>query len=142
MRIVLDKTKCKECGASITQSKFNNRWYCGNRCRVLAHQHRNPRKQLLKRAQYRSKQKDLAFDLSLEDIPEIPTYCPVLGIKMNINKGSGLHPSSVSLNRLDPSKGYIKGNIEIISQRANHLLSNATTEELELVLEHARSLRR
>lgn len=139
MRIVLDKTKCKVCGTSITQPKENNKWYCGSKCRQLAHRRRNPRNELLRRARYRSTRSGFDFNLTLEDIPEIPTHCPVLGIELQINEGSGLHSNSVSLNRIDPSKGYIQGNIEIISQRANHLLSNATVEELEKILYHARS---
>lgn len=72
---------------------------------------------------------------------EIPEVCPVLGIPLKINVGSGLHPDSVSVDRIDPTKGYIKGNVRLISARANHLKSNATTEELEKILADARNLR-
>jgi len=41
-----------------------------------------------------------------------------------------------SVDRIDPTKGYIKGNVEVISWRANHLKNNATVEELEAIVNY------
>ena len=70
-----------------------------------------------------------------EDIPEIPKYCPVLGIEIKSNTTNAPLDSSPSLDRIDSSKGYIKGNVRIISNRANRIKSDATIEELRKVLE-------
>ena len=42
-------------------------------------------------------------------------------------------PDSKSLDRIDPTKGYVPGNIRVISSRANILLNNMTAEEAKLI---------
>jgi hypothetical protein len=64
---------------------------------------------------------------------DIPEYCPVLGCKLKLGYGKKLY-SSPSIDRIDNSKGYIKGNVRVISHRANQLKSNMSVEEARLVL--------
>ena len=136
MRVVLKK-ECENCGVSF-ETPWSTKRLCSRACVQQKFRRSNIRKLLLTRAKYRHNRKGFDFNLELEDIPQVPETCPVLGLPLTIEDGSGLHPNSVSLNRIDPSKGYIKGNIEIVSMRANHLLSNASVEELEKVLVYAR----
>lgn len=84
------------------------------------------------RAKYKAKKKGLPFNIEPSDII-IPDYCPVLGIKLEKNDQKQ-GDSSPSLDKIVPEKGYVKGNVRVISQRANLLKSNATVEELTLVL--------
>jgi hypothetical protein len=61
----------------------------------------------------------------------------VLGIKINYegNKGQrGFVNDSPSIDRLDSSLGYVKGNVKIICWRANRVKSDATVEELRAIL--------
>jgi hypothetical protein len=91
---------------------------------------------MLSRCKNRAKKNGIPFDLTVEDII-IPNVCPVLGIKLipKIMEGrKGYYPDSPSLDRIDPSLGYIKGNVRVISARANLLKNDATVAELRLVL--------
>lgn len=40
---------------------------------------------------------------------------------------------------IDSSKGYIKGNVWVVSKRANTIKNNATLEELELLVANLRN---
>lgn len=99
------------------------------------HSKKNKRYSIWCSVKKRAKLKGLKFDLELEDIPEIPEYCSVLGIKIKSNNTNAPLDSSPSIDRIDSSKGYVKGNIRIISNRANRIKSDATIEELRKVLE-------
>ena len=88
---------------------------------------------LWKAAKKRSRDKGLDFDIDPSDIV-IPNFCPYLGIEITHEIGHGTRrPSSPSLDRIDSSKGYVKGNIIVCSWRANFLKSDATLTELLLI---------
>ncbi len=72
----------------------------------------------------------IPFDLEPEDIV-IPSHCPILGIPLFRNEG-GNKPTgnSPSVDKIIPSLGYVKGNIQVISQRANIMKNDASPEEL------------
>ena len=76
---------------------------------------------------------DIPFDIDQSDIV-FPDKCPVLGITMSRYDGS--FGSSPSIDRVDPDKGYVKGNICVISSRANKLKSNGTIAEIRAVLKY------
>jgi len=74
------------------------------------------------------------FDLDESDIV-IPAKCPVLNIdirKESRGRGSRKGPqyNSPSVDRIDNTRGYIKGNIQIISIKANVMKNSASPEEL------------
>lgn len=91
------------------------------------------KKRMLQRAKSRAELKGLDFSITEEDI-DIPESCPVLGIPLE--KGTGVATdASPSLDRLRPSKGYVPGNVAVISYKANRIKSDATLTELRKVLE-------
>lgn len=106
-----------------------------------SHRTRFPEKYVLYRAKNRAKRKGLEFDLTIEDI-NIPTVCPVLGIPLvsGFGKGSGYRGDIPSIDRINSKLGYIKGNVRVISFKANCIKNDATIEELEKVLEDLKSL--
>lgn len=91
----------------------------------------NPESYILSRTKGAAKRQGIPFDLEKQDII-IPEVCPVLGIPLFRNiGGKGMIPNSPSIDRIIPELGYTKGNIQIISQRANVMKNDATLEELE-----------
>jgi thymidylate synthase ThyX len=77
------------------------------------------------------------FDLTVQDIMDVgrPKVCKYLEIELDYASTS-VAPNSPSVNRVDPSLGYVKGNIEVISNKANSMLLNATKEELRTFIKN------
>ena len=95
---------------------------------------------LLYAAKIHAAQKGLECTITVADII-IPTHCPVLGIPLVAKVGQGRKNrheigDSPTIDRVDNSKGYVPGNICVISGRANHLKSNATIQEVEAILRY------
>lgn len=96
----------------------------------------NPKHWIWVAAKNRAKRKNIEFDISEDDF-ELPSICPLLNIPMWKNPDKAC-PNSYSLDRIDPKKGYIKGNVWVVSKRANAIKSDATLEELELLVSNLR----
>jgi transposase-like protein len=123
---------CKACrkfryqNSKATIQHYQKRW-----------REQNPELTLLRHARSRAKRKGIVFDLREEDIT-VPLNCPVLGIPLCAGDGK-FGPSSPTLDRHDPVKGYVRGNVAVISFRANLLKNDATIEELEAVIHWMKS---
>lgn len=93
-------------------------------------------RQLLNQIKAGATKRGIPFNLSVTDLNELsfPVTCPVLGIPLKFNTGSP-KDDSYSVDRIDSSKGYEPDNIVIVSNRANTLKSNATLEEMQMLVE-------
>lgn len=92
---------------------------------------KNPEKRLLWAAKKRSKEQNIPFNIDISDIV-IPEVCPYLKIPLTTNARRGCSRESVvSLDKIIPELGYVKGNVEVISHLANTMKSNATKEQLK-----------
>ena len=94
------------------------------------------KKSLLRSAKGRAKNKNLNFDITLNNFELVDT-CPLLNIPLTSNLGM-VSDNSYSLDRIDNNKGYIKGNVWVVSERANALKGDASLEELELLVKNLR----
>lgn len=99
-----------------------------------SYKERNPLRSLYHAAKRRAKDYSVPFDLEYMDI-EVPEYCPILGIKLEYNKGS-VGNNSPSLDRIIPELGYTKSNIRVISYQANRYKSNLSREQLQKFLDY------
>lgn len=82
------------------------------------------------REKFRNKQKNTTnvdFTITFGEIT-FPTHCPILGIELDYFAPHRAE-NSPSFDRIDPSKGYISGNVAIISWRANRIKNDGTAEE-------------
>lgn len=81
-----------------------------------------------KACQIRAKNKGIEFNIEESDII-IPDLCPILEVPFVLGSKDN-YEYTPSIDRIDNSKGYIKGNIQIISKKANSMKNSATFEEL------------
>ena len=74
------------------------------------------------------------WDLDFGDL-EWPTHCPILGLELDYFAESRKEESP-SFDKLDPSKGYVRGNVRVMSWRANRIKNNGTAEEHRKIAEY------
>jgi len=86
----------------------------------------------------RAKKKGLPFDITLDDLV-FPDVCPVLGIPMKARSGA-FSDNSPSIDRTIPELGYVKGNVTIMSYRANRIKCHATLAELRAIVRYMEAL--
>lgn len=85
---------------------------------------RHPERTMLYNAKYRAKQDGLRFSITEKDVI-IPKLCPILGMPLEVQ--CGVHRNnSPSIDRINPKFGYTKGNVQVISHRANYIKNNET----------------
>ena len=134
-------THCKKCKkkydkeyrkSNKIQSLYKSKKYRDRKKEYRKFRDKDPRIQLLISAKARAKKNNLPFNITLEDIV-IPKYCPILNIRLK-RKPYGQRGSfiscSPSIDKIIPKLGYVKGNIMIISMKANVMKCNASLSEL------------
>ena len=90
-----------------------------------------PKEMMVIRVKAKCKKLGLPFNLCADDF-EMPEYCPLLGLKLERGAGKATM-NSPELDRIIPSLGYVKGNVWVISRRANLIKSDATIEEIRML---------
>ncbi len=87
---------------------------------------------------YNAKRAGYEFELEFGDI-EFPTHCPILGIELDYFAETR-QENSVSFDKVDPSKGYTRGNVIILSWRANRIKNDGTAEEHRQIADYLDTL--
>jgi hypothetical protein len=65
----------------------------------------------------------------VESIWPADNMCPYLGVQMERGVSNACR-TSPTLDRIDPAKGYVEGNVQVISQMANAMKQDATPAQL------------
>lgn len=99
---------------------------------------RHPIKYLFAQAKHRAKKRGLPFTITLEEL-DIPTHCPVFGIPLFFSEGRRT-ANSYSIDRWDNTKGYVKGNVKIISWKANQYKGDMTVDEVSSLLNYMKGI--
>ena len=91
----------------------------------------------LKNARSRAKKRGLSFDISREYIKNLfemqKGECFYSGLKMNVvkdNPSVTIDPFKMTLDCIDPHKGYVAGNVVWCAYCVNSLKQRMTKEEL------------
>lgn len=94
----------------------------------------NTSRALVIAAKKRALRAGIPFDITYEDVP-IPLYCPVFGTLLTRDY-HGDRDNYPSIDRLRPERGYVKGNVAVISHRANRIKADAGLVELVQLVEY------
>jgi hypothetical protein len=89
-------------------------------------------------ARKRAKDNNLPCNINTEYLLSIypgDGLCPALHIPLMWG-GEGGRSNSPSLDKKVPALGYVRGNVAFISNKANQIKSNATTEEVLAVAKY------
>lgn len=127
MKRLLENGLCFECGRRPLVSKN----YC-EQCH-MAH--------LIFNIRTRAKQNNVPFDgdyMTVDNMLELKASegnkCPVFGVPFMYGKDIQCD-ASPSIDKVIPSLGYVRGNVAIISDKANRIKRNASLEELKQIVD-------
>ncbi len=121
---------CKECAKDIVKARY------------AFHRKSNPFLHRCTRAKSRAAGLKVPFDLTPEYLESIWTgYCPVLEVPLELATDRE-NELAAELDRFVPSLGYVQGNVNWLSRKANRVKNNVSIEELEKLLEWMKNARR
>lgn len=126
-------TRCGEEGVFRKANFMNKRANCKCSIQTLSGQSKTAEGSMLCSARVRAKKAGRDCTIELQDIV-IPAVCPLLGIEIIPKANKEQLDHAPSLDRIDSSLGYTPGNVWVISHRANRIKTDATIDELEMIL--------
>jgi len=88
----------------------------------------DPRPKMLANAKQRAKRAGIEFTITINDIT-IPAICPLLGIPLTVGDGT-ITNNSPTIDRIWNDRGYIRGNVIMISHLANRAKQTLTSNLL------------
>lgn len=105
------------------------------RDRARKEREKDPLKYFYRTKKANAKAQGIEFTLEFEDMPPMVKRCPILGIELDYYSTLEV-PNKATLDRIDPSKGYVPGNVAWVSAKANRMKDEHTIETLTAILEY------
>jgi len=149
--MVAETIICRICGCAKSYDEYHragkSHFLCSDgirrervcrKCKAEKFQESDPRSKLIWPAAKRAKEKGIDFKITIEDIV-IPSYCPLLGIPLKRGAGKAT-ANSPSLDRINNQYGYIKGNVMVISRKANSMKQDLPIEAFLLMAHNLRKM--
>ena len=103
----------------LEKGRAPNHFFCSVGCAGFDRDDLSPFRYYISNSRKNAKNKRFEFNLTVEYIKTLwqqqRGVCPYLGVQMHLDEvGHERHrsPNSASLDRIDPSKGYVEGNVE------------------------------
>jgi hypothetical protein len=113
-------------GTPVGDGRRANCRVCENKRRKYTYDN-NPISRMIMNAKSRSRQYKIPFTITLKDVP-IPEKCPILEVLLVLGSAEN-YEFAPSIDRIDSTRGYIPGNVKVVSLLANRMKSNATKEQ-------------
>lgn len=83
----------------------------------------------------RARKKNIECNIDKDYLNELWIHqsgiCALSGIPMTFYFDSGRVPTNISVDRIDPKQGYIKGNLQLVCMAVNQMKSDLTIEQLK-----------
>jgi hypothetical protein len=141
--------ECKTCRCAREREGGKRRYYADlDRSRETNREKRRKERQtmetwcaqIISPIRRRAAEQNLPFDLDagyLRSIWPANNLCPVLYTEFLFGREKG-NNAGPSVDRRVPEKGYVRGNVTILSYRANRLKCDATPSELLAVIDYVK----
>jgi hypothetical protein len=120
-----NKAKVNAKAAARTKSPEGRAWF-----KKYNHDPKTWPKRACYQMKRRTKELGIAFDLQPEDL-QVPSVCPFTLLPFDFGPKSGkASPQSPSVDRIKPDRGYVRGNVRVISNHANGVKNSCTDPDV------------
>lgn len=80
----------------------------------------------------RCRKKDMSYNLNVEYLKTLKVnICPVSGVKLCYKVGD--KDNTATVDRIDPDLGYVKGNVEVVSQLINNIKGKVPPDKISQI---------
>lgn len=82
----------------------------------------------------RAKRDGIPCNITASDI-KIPAFCPILGTPLTVDRNAN-RKTGPSIDKIINERGYVRGNVAVISCKANSVKSDMTADQVRALLRY------